>query len=51
MNVDALSRNPVGPATDDDGFSEEIQDIESIQTDTPEEEGEILSIQTGKETQ
>jgi hypothetical protein len=26
-NVDALSRNPVGQATDDDDFSEEIQDI------------------------
>ncbi len=23
-NVDALSRNPVGPTTDDDDFSEEI---------------------------
>jgi hypothetical protein len=27
MNVDALSRNPVGPATNDNDFSEEIQDI------------------------
>jgi len=26
-NVDALSRNPVGSAADDDDFSEEIQDI------------------------
>jgi hypothetical protein len=26
-NVDALSRNPVGPTTNDDDFNEEIQDI------------------------
>jgi hypothetical protein len=32
-NVDALSRNPVGLAADDDDFSEEIQDIASTQTD------------------
>jgi hypothetical protein len=30
MNVDALSRNLVGPTMDDDDFSEEIQDIGSI---------------------
>jgi hypothetical protein len=24
INVDALNRNPVGPTTDDDDFSEEI---------------------------
>ncbi len=29
-NVDALSRNPVGPATDDDDFSEEIQDMQIL---------------------
>ncbi len=28
-NVNALSKNPVGPAIDDDDFSEEIQDIAS----------------------
>jgi hypothetical protein len=49
MNVVALSRNPVGPAMDDDDFSEEIQDIGNIQTNTPKEEGEVLSIQTSKE--
>jgi hypothetical protein len=48
-NVDALSRNPMGPTMDDDDFSEEIQDIRSIQTDTPRAEGEILFVQTGKE--
>jgi len=49
MNVDALSRNPVGPATDDDDFSEEIQDIGNTQTDTHKEEGEFLFVQTGTE--
>jgi hypothetical protein len=51
VNVDALSRNPVGPAIDDDDFSEEIQDIGNIQIDTLGEEGEILFIQIGKETE
>ncbi len=48
MNADALSRNLVGPATDDDDFSEKIRDIGNIQIDTHGEEGEIFSIQTGK---
>jgi hypothetical protein len=39
-----LNRNPIGPTTDDDDFSEEIQDVGNIQTDTPRAEGEILSI-------
>jgi hypothetical protein len=39
-----LSRNPVGPTTNDDDFNDKIQDIGNIQTDTPEEEGEILSV-------
>ncbi len=43
-NVDVLSRNPVGPAMDDDDFSEEIQDIGNKQTDTPMGEGEILFV-------
>ncbi len=51
MNVDALSRNPVGPATDDDDFSEEIQDIGIILTDTPKGERETLFVQTGKKTE
>ncbi|CAM6073883.1 unnamed protein product [Sphagnum tenellum] len=32
-NVDALSRNPVGHAADDDDFREEIQDDPNIQND------------------
>ncbi len=50
-NVDALSRNPVGPAMDDDDFCEEIQDIGNAQTDTPMEEGELLFVQIGRETE
>ncbi len=50
-NVDALSRNPVGPAMDDDDFCEEIQDIEGAQTDTPMEEGEFFFVRSGKETE
>jgi hypothetical protein len=51
MNVDALSKNPVRQATDDDDFSEEIQDIGSTLTDTPKREGETFFIQTGVETE
>jgi len=50
-NVDALSRNPVGPATDDDDFSEKIQDIGNTLTDTPRGEGETFFVQTSKETE
>jgi len=49
-NADALSRNPVRQATNDDDFSEKIQDIGSTLTDTPKREGEPLFVQTGKET-
>jgi hypothetical protein len=45
-----LSRNPVGPVTDDDDFSEEIQNIGITLTDTPRGEGETLFVQTSKET-
>jgi hypothetical protein len=43
-NVDALSRNPVGPATNDDGINEEIQDIANTRVDE-----ECLCVQPGKE--
>jgi hypothetical protein len=49
-NVDALSRNPVGQATDDDDFSEEIQDIGTVQDDSTETIGRIFSIQYGKDS-
>jgi len=48
-NVDALSRNPVGPVVDDDDFSEEIQDIASIRTDASKGDEEFLCVRTGKE--
>jgi hypothetical protein len=51
MNVDALSRNPVGPDINDDDFSEEIQDVRITLTDTPRGKGETLFVQTGKETE
>jgi hypothetical protein len=42
MNVDALSRNSVGSAADDDGFGEELQDIVGPEADVPEGERELL---------
>jgi hypothetical protein len=50
-NVGALSRNPVGLATNDDDFRGEIQDIGNTQTDVPEGEREVRFIQTSKETE
>ncbi len=50
-NVDALSRNPVGSAADDDDFGEEIQDITGAQADVPEGEGKLLCVLTGEETE
>jgi hypothetical protein len=49
-NVDALSRNSVGLATDDDDFRGEIQDIGNTQIDALEGEREIRFVQMGKET-
>jgi hypothetical protein len=48
-NVDALSRNPVGPAADDDDFNEEIQDIASTRTNASKGDEEFLCVRTGKE--
>jgi hypothetical protein len=42
INVDALSKNLVGQATDDDDFNEEIQDIGTVQTNSTEIEEKIL---------
>jgi hypothetical protein len=50
-NVDALSKNPVGSAADDDDFGEEIQDIANTQADVPREEGELLYVKIGEETE
>jgi len=48
--VDALSRNLVGSAADDDDFGAEIQDIAGIPTDEPKEDGELLCVKAGEET-
>jgi hypothetical protein len=48
--VDALSRNPVGSAANDDDFGEEIQDVADTQANVPREEGELLYVQTGEDT-
>jgi len=48
-NVDALSRNPVGLAVEDDDFCEEVQDVGSAQTDTQLEEERLLFVRTGTE--
>jgi hypothetical protein len=47
-NVDALSKNPMGVAIDDDNFNEEIQDIGSVQANTHEVDDQIFFIQTSK---
>ncbi len=49
-NVDVLNRNPIGQATDDDDFNEEIQDFGAMQDDSMDTTGRILSIQYGKES-
>ncbi len=50
-NVDALSRNPVGDAADDDDFSREIQDIGTRQSGSIKETGGIFSVRHGKESE
>jgi hypothetical protein len=49
-NVDALSKNLVDQATDDDNFNEEIQDIGIVQANTPKIEQKIFSVQTGEDS-
>jgi len=51
MNVDALSRNPVGSVADDEDFGAEIQDIAGAQVDVPEGGGELLCALAGEETE
>jgi hypothetical protein len=50
MNTDALSRNPVGLAVEDEDFGEEIRDITGAHLDAPEEGSELLCAMSGKET-
>ncbi len=49
--MDALSRNPVGEAADDDDFNEEIQDIGTKQDDIIETTGGIFSVRYGEESE
>ncbi len=49
-NVDALSRNPVRRATDDDEFSDEIRDIGTKQDDSIETTGGVFSVRHGGES-
>ncbi len=51
INVDALSRNPVGEAKDDDDFSEEIQDIGTEQSDSIATTGGIFFVQCGRQSE
>jgi hypothetical protein len=43
-NADALSRNPVGPAEDDDDFHQEIQDDPNIQNGLVEATERVLAV-------
>jgi len=49
-NVDALSKNPVGSAADDDDFGEEIQDIADTPTDVPRKEEGLLCVKAEEDT-
>jgi hypothetical protein len=51
MNADALSRNPVGLAAEDEDFGEEIRDITDAHPDAPEEGAELLCAMAGKDTE
>jgi hypothetical protein len=50
-NVDALSRNPVGVAADDDDFGREIQDLATKPGDSIEVTRGIFSVQCGRESE
>ncbi len=49
MNADALSRNPVGSAKEDEDFDEEIRDIASAYPHAPKEETKLLCVAAGKD--
>jgi hypothetical protein len=50
-NVDALSRNPVGAAADDDDFNREIQDLATKPGDSNEATRGIFSVQYGGQSE
>jgi hypothetical protein len=49
--VDALSRNPVGPAADDNDFGEEIPDFTNAHAGLSGFEEKLLCMQAGEETE
>jgi hypothetical protein len=49
-NADALSRNPVGQATDDDDFSEEVQDVGTMPEDPTEATESMFFVQYGQDS-
>jgi len=49
MNADALSRNPVGLAVEDEDFGEEIRDITGVHPDALQEEAELLCALAGED--
>jgi hypothetical protein len=51
VRPDALSRNPVGQATDDDNFSEEVQDVETIPNDPTKATESMFSVQYGQDSE
>jgi hypothetical protein len=50
-NADALSRNLVGQAMNDDDFSEEVQDVETIPDDPTEGTESMFSVQYGQDSE
>jgi hypothetical protein len=49
-NVDVLSRNPVGQATNDDDFSDEVQDVGTMPDDPIEATESMFSVQYGQDS-
>jgi hypothetical protein len=49
MNADALSRNPVGLAVEDEDFGEEIRDITGAHPDALQEGAELLCALAGED--
>jgi hypothetical protein len=49
-NVDALSRNPMGQAANDDDFSEEVQDDSNIRNDPVEAIEKMFSVRYGQDS-
>jgi len=47
-NVDALSRNPVGEAQDDDDFCEEIRDVSTTGGGSVAMAGGMFAVQCGR---